>query len=227
MFTNLKKILQEIVDATYAVAVSSGTAALHISALAMDLNAGDAAVSTPMTFAASTNCALYCGASVNFADILPNGLIDPDLIEEQIKPNTKIIIPVDYSGHCCNWDKIRNIASEHNLLVLQDACHALGADYSGAKLGSCSHSDLTMFSFHPVKHITTGEGGMVTTNSKEFYEKLLMLRTHGITKETDKLEKKNEGPWYSEMQYLGYNYRIDGDSSGFQDDPNLRNWINL
>lgn len=203
-----EKEFAKFVDAKYAVAVSNGTAALHVAALAAGLKKGDAVVSTPMTFAASTNCALYCGASVNFADILPNGLINPDLIEKQINQNTKMMIPVDYSGHTCDWEKIKEIADKKHLNIIQDGCHALGAKYKGSKIGACKYSDMTVFSFHPVKHITTGEGGMITTNSKELYEKLNMFRTHGITKDHEKLQNKDEGPWYMEMHMLGFNYRM-------------------
>jgi UDP-4-amino-4,6-dideoxy-N-acetyl-beta-L-altrosamine transaminase len=201
--------LAHFVGVKYAVAVSNGTAALHLAALAAGLKKDDELITSPMTFAASANCALYCGAKPVFVDIKEeNGLIDERLIEKKITPRTKIIIPVHYTGLPCDMKKIRAIAKRHNLIVIEDACHALGSKYKRTKIGDCKYSDMAIFSFHPVKHITTGEGGMITTNSKIFYEKLLILRTHGITKDHDKLLNKNEGPWFYEMQELGFNYRL-------------------
>lgn len=196
------------VGAKYAVAVSSGTAALHLACLAAELKPGEELITSPITFAASANCALYCQAKPIFVDINEQGLIDEEKIEEKITPKTKIIIPVHYSGLPCNLEQIQQISKKNNLIVIEDACHALGAKYKESKVGDCKYSDMTCFSFHPVKHITTGEGGMITTNSTEFYEKLLMLRHHGITKNSEKLLNENEGPWYHEMQELGFNYRI-------------------
>lgn len=197
------------VGAKYAVTVSSGTAALHVACLAAGLKNGDELITSPITFAASANCALYCGAKPVFVDIKEeNGLIDENLIEEKITSKTKIIIPVHYTGLPCDMQKIKEISDKHDLIVIEDACHALGAKYKNSKIGDCQYSDMAVFSFHPVKHITTGEGGMITTNSKELYDKLIMLRTHGITKESDKLINKQEGPWFYEIQELGYNYRI-------------------
>lgn len=190
----------------YAVALSSGTAALHAACFVADVASGDEVITSPITFAASSNCILYLGGKPVFADIKEDtSNIDPQEIEKKITNRTKAIIPVDFAGQPGDLDEIYEIAKEHNLIVIEDASHALGAEYKGKKVGSLS--DLTIFSFHPVKHITTGEGGIVTTNNKGFYEKLLMFRTHGITKNKVKLIK-NEGPWYYEMQELGYNYRI-------------------
>ena len=205
-----EKEFAQYVGGKYAVAVSSGTAGLHIACLAAGLRAGDELITTPMTFAASANCALYCGAKPVFADITDDGLIDPDKVKRKITDKTRIIIPVHYSGLPCAMGVLKKIADEHNLTIIEDACHAVGASHpeTGSKVGSCEFSDMSVFSFHPVKHITTGEGGMVTTNSKELYEKLLILRTHGITKDPDKLKNKPDGPWYHEMQMLGFNYRI-------------------
>jgi UDP-4-amino-4,6-dideoxy-N-acetyl-beta-L-altrosamine transaminase len=197
------------VGAKYAVAVSSGTAALHLACLATDLKNEEELITSPMTFVASANCALYCGAKPVFVDIKEkNGLIDEELIEEKITPQTKIIIPVHYAGLPYNMKKIKEIADKHKLIIIEDACHALGAEYGNTKVGDCTYSDMTVFSFHPVKHITTGEGGMITTNSEELYQKLLLLRSHGITKDPDKLLNKNEGSWFYETQELGFNYRI-------------------
>lgn len=190
----------------YSVAFSSGTAALHGAAYASGLKKGDEAICTPMTFAASSNCVLYVGGNVKFADIKPDTYnINPDEIKKKITDKTKVIVPVDYAGQPCDIDEINKIAEENNLTVIEDASHAIGAEYKNKKIGRLS--DLSIFSFHPVKHITTGEGGMVLTNNEDFYEELLLFRTHGITKNKKKMEKY-EGDWYYEMQKLGYNYRI-------------------
>ncbi len=201
-----EKKFATFVGSKYAVAVSNGTAALHLACLAAELSKGDELITTPMTFAASANCALYCNAKPVFSDINGNGLIDPDLIEKKITNKTKIIIPVHYGGFPCEMDKIREIAS--GLTIIEDASHAVGSTYKNSRIGSCGYSDMAIFSLHPVKHITTGEGGIITTNSKELYDKLMILRTHGITKNPADYKNKNEGPWYHEMQMLGYNYRL-------------------
>lgn len=194
------------VGAKYAVAVSNGTAALHVACLAAGIKEGDEVITTPITFAASANCVLYCGGTPVFADIKKDTYnIDPDDIRRKITKNTKAIIVVDFTGQPCELDEIHAIAKEHNLLVIEDGAHALGAKYKGKKVGTLS--DLTTFSFHPVKHITTGEGGMVTTNSKELYQRLLLFRSHGITRDKNLLTC-NEGDWYYQQLELGYNYRI-------------------
>ena len=204
-----EKAFADYVGAKYAVAVSNGTAALHISCLAAGLSKGDELLTSPLTFAASANCALYCNARPVFVDIDENhGLMDPKHIEQKIRDWTRIIIPVHYAGNVCDMEEIRRFAEKHNLTVIEDASHALGASYDGSKVGSCAYSDLTTFSFHPVKHITTGEGGMITTNSEEFFEKMLMLRNHGLTKDPNRIEDGSQGPWHQEMQLLGYNYRL-------------------
>lgn len=196
----------DYVGAKYAVAVASGTAALHAAVFAAGINPGDEVITTPMTFAASANCVLYQGGRVVFADIDPQTYnIDPEDIARKITERTKAIIPVDYTGQPARLDVIEKIAAEFNLPVIEDAAHALGAAYQGQKVGSIS--DLTTFSFHPVKHITTGEGGMVTTNDPGLYERLLLFRNHGITRDKRLLMEKH-GPWYYEQQALGYNYRI-------------------
>jgi dTDP-4-amino-4,6-dideoxygalactose transaminase len=151
---------------------------------------------------------LYCGAIPVFVDIDNNGLIDEGKIKEKITKKTRVIIPVHYSGLPCNMEKIKKISDKYNLAVIEDACHAIGARYKNTMIGDCAYSNQTVFSFHPVKHITTGEGGIITTNSKDVYEKLLMLRNHGITKDPHKFVNANHGPWYYEMQNLGFNYRI-------------------
>ncbi|NLT96391.1 MAG: UDP-4-amino-4,6-dideoxy-N-acetyl-beta-L-altrosamine transaminase [Clostridia bacterium] len=196
------------VGVKYAVAVANGTAALHLACLAAGIGAGDEVITSPITFAASANCALYVGAKPVFADIDSQTYnIDPSQIKTKISAKTKAIIPVHYTGLPCDMKAINEIAKEKNLMVIEDACHALGARYKNTKIGDCTYSDMTVFSFHPVKHITTGEGGMITTNSKELYQKLLLLRSHGITRDEDQL-KENHGGWYYEMQTLGYNYRL-------------------
>lgn len=204
-----EELFAKTVGAKYAVAVANGTAALHLACLAAGLSKGDELITSPMTFAASANCALYCNAKPVFVDIKDeSGLIDESLIEKEITAKTKIIIPVHYGGNTCNMQKIKAIAKKHNIIVIEDACHALGSEYKGTRIGGCKYSDMAVFSFHPVKHITTGEGGMITTNSKYLYERLLLLRTHGITKDPSKLLNRNEGSWFYEMHELGYNYRI-------------------
>lgn len=196
----------DYVGAKYAVAVCNGTAALHIACLAAGIEAGDEVVTTPITFAASANCALYCGADPVFADIDPLTYnIDPKEVEKCITSRTKAIIPVHYTGQPCDMDAITEIARKHNLTVIEDAAHALGAVYNGRKIGSIS--DMTCFSFHPVKPVTTGEGGMVVTQDEELYRRLLLFRSHGITRDEDLLTD-NQGSWYYQQQLLGYNYRI-------------------
>ncbi|WP_339250188.1 UDP-4-amino-4,6-dideoxy-N-acetyl-beta-L-altrosamine transaminase [Paenibacillus sp. FSL P2-0136] len=192
--------------AKYAVAFSSGTAALHGACYAAGIGEGDEVITTPMTFAATANCVLYQGGVPVFADIDPRTYnLDPQRIRERITARTKAIIPVHFTGQPAQLDEILQIAREHNLIVIEDAAHALGARYKNTSIGAIG--DMTMFSFHPVKHITTGEGGMITTNNPVYYEKLLQFRTHGITRDERKL-RENHGPWYYEMQFLGYNYRI-------------------
>jgi len=201
-----EEAIAKFTGAKYAVALSSGTAALHAACFVAGITPGDKVITTPITFAASSNCILYLGGKPVFADIKEDTYnIDPEEIEKKVTNKTKAIIPVDFAGQPADLNEIYEIAKERNLIVIEDASHALGAEYKGKKIGSIS--DMTIFSFHPVKPITTGEGGMVVTNNKGFYEKLLMFRTHGITKNKVKLIK-NEGPWYYEMQELGYNYRI-------------------
>lgn len=192
-----------ITGAKYAVAVNSGTAALHLSILALGIGVKDAGLTSPMTFAASANCLRYAGAQVQFADIDPStGIIDPAEIEKHITHATKVIIPVHYAGQSCEMDKIQQLARKHNLFIVEDAAHAIGSAYNGHPVGSCHYSDLTTFSFHPVKTITTGEGGAVTTNNHDLYQRLRDLRTHGITQRPDL------APWFYEMTDLGFNYRM-------------------
>jgi perosamine synthetase len=204
--SEFEKAVASYVGAEYAVAFSNGTAALHGACFAAGIGEGDEVITTPMTFAASSNCVLYQGGNPVFADIDPKTYnIDPRKVKELINENTKAIIPVHFTGQPADLDEIHQIAKDHNLVVIEDAAHALGATYKGGKIGSLS--DMTMFSFHPVKHITSGEGGIITTDNEEYYQKLLQFRSHGITREPDKLIE-NHGPWYYEMQFLGFNYRM-------------------
>lgn len=201
-----EEMIAGCVNAEYSVAVSNGTAALHAACFAAGVGEGDEIITSPITFAASANCALYLGAKPVFADIDPATYnINPNDIIKKITDRTKAIIPVHFTGQPCDMDEILNIAREYNLVVIEDGAHALGAEYKGKKVGSIG--DMTTFSFHPVKHITTGEGGAITTNNRELYEKLAMFRTHGITRDSGKLIK-NEGAWYYEQHFLGYNYRL-------------------
>ena len=204
--------LAEYCQSKYAVAVSSGTAALHLAALAAGFEAGKEVVTTPITFAASSNCVLYTGARPVFADIDQATIcINPIEVERSLTPSTQAVIPVHFAGYPCDIATIWDIARDNGLIVIEDASHALGADYShsgrGYRVGSCAHSHMACFSFHPVKHITTGEGGAVTTNDEELYKKLVLLRNHGISKDPG-LMTRNDGPWYYEMHELGFNYRI-------------------
>jgi perosamine synthetase len=193
------------VGASHAVSFSSGTAALHAAAFAAGLKAGDEAITTPLTFAATANCVLYQGATPVFADVSSDTLnIDPEQVAGKITAKTRAILPVDYAGHPADLAAVIDLARKHNLVVIEDACHALGAEYGGQRVGSIA--DMTVFSFHPVKHITTGEGGMVTTNSAQFAETLRRFRNHGISSEAR--QRQSAGQWHYEMVLLGFNYRL-------------------
>lgn len=225
-----KKVV-DYVGAKYAVAVSNGTAALHVACLAAGIGEGDEVITTPITFAASANCVLYCGGTPVFADIDPDTYnISPEELEKKITSRTKAIIPVHYTGQPCDMDAILEIAHKHNLLVVEDGAHALGAVYKGKKIGSIA--DMTCFSFHPVKPVTTGEGGMIVTDNEELYRRLVLYRSHGITRDKDMMQQYEEqlqqssdpalqeaadmlrgdvidpGGWYYQQLELGYNYRI-------------------
>ncbi|MED3685505.1 UDP-4-amino-4,6-dideoxy-N-acetyl-beta-L-altrosamine transaminase [Bacillus thuringiensis] len=206
MIQQFEEAIAKYVGAKYAVSFSNGTAALHAACYAAGITEGDEVITTPMTFVASANCILYQGAKPVFADIDNETYnISPKSIEEKITNKTKAIIPVHFTGQPVELEAIQKIAKKNNLIIIEDAAHALGATYKNKKIGSIG--DMTMFSFHPVKHITTGEGGVITTNNPLFYEKLVQFRTHGIERNPQKL-LENHGPWYYEMQFLGYNYRI-------------------
>ncbi|WP_340598659.1 UDP-4-amino-4,6-dideoxy-N-acetyl-beta-L-altrosamine transaminase [Priestia megaterium] len=201
-----EKQVADYVDAKYAVAFSSGTAALHGACFAAGISTNDEVITTPITFVASANCVLYQNGKPVFADIDPETYnICPKSIREKVTNKTKAIIPVHFTGQPAKLDEVLKIAQEYNLIVIEDAAHALGSKYKNKKIGSIG--DMTMFSFHPVKHITTGEGGIITTDNEEYYQKLLQFRTHGITRNLENLID-NHGPWYYEMQFLGYNYRM-------------------
>lgn len=194
------------VGSKYAVAVSNGTAALHMACFAAGIQDGDEVLVSAMTFAASANAVLYCGGTPVFVDIDPITYnINPQKIIEKITKKTKAIIPVDYTGQSVDMDEIMKIAKEYDLIVIEDAAHALGSEYKGRKVGS--QADMVEFSFHPVKPITTGEGGIVTTNNEDLYQKMMIFRTHGITRDHVELYE-HHGPWYYEQHYLGYNYRL-------------------
>jgi perosamine synthetase len=193
------------VGAAHAVSFSSGTAALHAAAFAAGLKSGDEAITTPMTFAATANCVLYQGATPVFADVSRDTLnLNPEEVEKKISPKTRAIFPVDYAGHPAELTPILEIARERGLIVIEDACHALGAEYAGRRVGGIA--DMTVFSFHPVKHITTGEGGMVVTNNPQFAETLRRFRNHGIS--SDARQRQSAGQWHYEMVLLGFNYRL-------------------
>jgi len=193
------------VGAKYAVSFSSGTAALHAAAFTCGLQAGDEAITSPLTFAATANCVLYQGAMPVFADVLEGTLnLDPEQVAARITARTKAILPVDYGGHPADLDSILQLADRHGLIVIEDACHALGADYRGRRVGSVAH--MTVFSFHPVKHLTTGEGGIVTTDNPVFAETLRRFRNHGIS--SDARQRQRAGQWHYEMVLLGFNYRL-------------------
>ena len=209
--------LAEYSGAEYCIVFSSGTAALHAAYFAAGLGDGDEIITSPITFVATSNAALYLGAKVVFSDVEPDTAnLDVGKIEEKITENTKILVPVHYAGHPVDMVRLRALGDKHKLMVIEDACHALGAQYrtwhdGWDRIGSCTHSDMTILSFHPVKHIATGEGGAVLTKNKILYDKLLMFRSHGITKNRmDFLDSSNgdRGEWYYEMQLLGYNYRM-------------------
>ncbi|MHB8770856.1 MAG: UDP-4-amino-4,6-dideoxy-N-acetyl-beta-L-altrosamine transaminase [Syntrophales bacterium] len=195
----------EYVGAGYGVAVNSGTAGLHCAMFALGIGPGDEVIVPPMTFAATANCVAYMGARPVFADVDPGTLlIDPAQAEARITPKTRAIIGVDYAGQPCDWDALRDRAKAHRLALVADGCHALGAEYKGRKVGTLA--DMTVFSFHPVKHITTGEGGMVVTDDPDLAEKMRIFRNHGIT--VDDRQRTAAGSWFYELDALGYNYRI-------------------
>ncbi|GAM09654.1 putative protein [Geobacter sp. OR-1] len=210
-----ERVVSDYCGAQYGVAVNSATSALHIACLAAGLGAGDTLWTSPNTFVASANCALYCGAKVDFVDIDPrtyNMSIDA-LREKLVKAEQagclpKVVIPVHFAGQSCEMEQIGELAGKYGFTVIEDASHAIGGEYQGVKVGSCRYSQMTAFSFHPVKIVTTGEGGMVATNSKNLMEKLLRLRSHGITRDPALMDRASHGGWYYQQIELGFNYRM-------------------
>lgn len=201
--------------ARHAVAVNSGTAALHVACLALGLGPGDWLWTSPLTFVASANCALYCGARVDFVDIEPeSGLMSVARLAEKLATAErsgslpKIVVPVHFAGASCDMAAIHELAQRYGFRILEDAAHALGGRYRGEAVGCCRYSDVTIFSFHPVKLITTGEGGMAVTNDAELARKMALLRSHGITREPAEMAETPEGPWYYQQVMLGFNYRL-------------------
>jgi len=215
LIDRFEKIVAEYCGAKHAVAVNSATSALHIACLAAGLSSGDWLWTSPNTFVASANCGIYCGSSVDFVDIdsLSYNLC-ADVLEEKLKEAEqggrlpKIVIPVHFAGQSCDMTKIYALAKRYGFTVIEDASHAIGGRYRGNVIGSCVFSDMTVFSFHPVKIITTGEGGMVLTNRSDLYEKLIRLRSHGITRNPQLMEGGSHGSWYYEQIDLGFNYRM-------------------
>jgi len=210
-----ERVMAEYCGAEYAVAVNSATSALHLACLAAGLGSGDMFWTSPNTFVASANCGLYCGADVGFVDIDPctyNIGVEP--LENKLADATsigklpKVVIPVHFAGQSSEMELIREMSLNYGFSVIEDASHAIGGRYKGHTIGSCFYSDMTVFSFHPVKIITTGEGGMVLTNRRELYDKLIRLRSHGITRNPDLMQEESHGPWYYQQIDLGFNYRM-------------------
>jgi len=210
-----EKSICNYAKSSYAISANSGTSALHIACLALGLGSGDILWTSPITFVASANCALYCGASVDFVDVDPEtalmsvSALERKLIKaEQIGRLPKIVVPVHFSGQPCDMDGIHKLSKKYGFYIIEDAAHALGAVYKGHPVGNCRYSDITVFSFHPVKSITTGEGGIATTNKQKLAEKMYLLRSHGITRDEKKMNRGAIEPWYYEQIMLGFNYRM-------------------
>ncbi len=213
--SRFEQTVAEYCGAKYAVAVSNATAALHISCLAAGLGSEDILWTSPITFVASANCGRYCGAQVDFIDIDPAtynlsiaALAEKLAIAEKANKPPKVVVPVHLAGQSCEMAAIAELAERYKFTILEDASHAIGACYNGKKVGNCEFSDMAVFSFHPVKIVTTGEGGMILTNRKDIYDKLIRLRTHGITRDKSVMQGESHGPWYYQQLELGYNYRI-------------------
>ena len=207
MITELERRLCELTGAKYAVACSNGTAALHIACLAAGVEEGDEVITTPITFAASANCALYCGATPVFADINDKTYnLDPAAVEEKITDKTKAVVAVDFTGQAVELNRFQEICKKNNLVLIEDAAHSIGTAYNGKMVGSIA--DMTTFSFHPVKTVTGGEGGAVLTNNEEYYKQLLLYRAHGITRDESMMVNESHGPWYYEQVSLSTNYRM-------------------
>jgi UDP-4-amino-4,6-dideoxy-N-acetyl-beta-L-altrosamine transaminase len=215
MVERFEKAVAEYCGAKYAVAVNSATSALHIACLAAGLGQGDTMWTSPNTFVASANCGRYCGANIDFVDINERTYnISIQELEEKLKKASqsdrlpKVVIPVHFAGQSCEMESIRKLTTSYGITLIEDASHAIGGKYKGKPVGACAFSDMTVFSFHPVKIITTGEGGMILTNRRDLYEQLILLRSHGITRNTELMNEDPCGPWYYEQLILGYNYRM-------------------
>lgn len=212
---NFERTVADYCHATYGIAVNSATSALHLACRSIGLGIGDTLWTSPNTFVASANCARYCGAEVNFVDIDPKTYnMCPQALEEKLKKAElknrlpKVLVPVHFAGQSCDMEAIASLAKHYGIFVIEDASHAIGGQYRGGKVGCCEYSDMVVFSFHPVKIITTGEGGMVVTKNFDWYEKLKLLRSHGITRDPDKIQGAMDGPWDYKQIDLGYNYRM-------------------
>lgn len=211
-----EKTVADYCGSRYAVAVSNATVALHIACLALDLGPGDLLWTAPNTFVASANCGRYCGADVDFVDVDPQTyILSVSELEKKLKGVQakglrlpKVVIPVQFAGQCAEMEQLAQLAKEYGFKVIEDAAHGIGGKYQGKPIGACDYSEMTIFSFHPVKIITTGEGGMITTNREDLYQKLLRLRSHGITRDERFMRNPLEGPWYYEQVELGFNYRM-------------------
>jgi UDP-4-amino-4,6-dideoxy-N-acetyl-beta-L-altrosamine transaminase len=207
--------IAQYVNAKHAVAVNSATSALHIACIALDLGKGDVLWTVPNSFVASANVGLYCGATVDFVDITPDTYVMcPDELEAKLKTAKaegklpKVIVPVHFAGQSCDMRRIGSLALQYGIKVIEDASHAIGARYLGAPVGNCAYSDIAVFSFHPVKIITTAEGGMATTQDAELARRMELSRSHGVTRDADLMQKESEGGWYYEQVAFGYNYRM-------------------
>ncbi len=210
-----EQLICEYTGAHHAVAVTNATAALHIACLALGVGPGDSVWTSPITFLASANCALYCGATVDFVDVEPltgnmsvHSLADKLATAKQAGKLPKVIIPVHLAGHSCDMQQIAHLAKSYGVKIIEDASHGIGGSYHEWKLGSCHYSDITVFSFHPVKIITTAEGGIATTNDAALAEKMRLFRSHGVVRDKNVLTRPDEGDWYYEQQLLGFNYRM-------------------
>jgi len=211
-----EKAIKDAVNAEYVFAVNSATSALHIACLALGVSKGDVVWTTPITFVASANCALYCGADIDFVDIDSQTYnLSPELLEQKLNnaklnnlPLPKVVIPVHLCGQPCEMEKIHALSLEYGFSIIEDASHAIGGKYKGRPIGNCEYSDITIFSFHPVKIVTTAEGGAATTNNVEIAAKLELLRSHGITRDTSLMRDVSHGSWYYEQIDLGFNYRM-------------------
>jgi UDP-4-amino-4,6-dideoxy-N-acetyl-beta-L-altrosamine transaminase len=210
-----EKAISGCVGAKYGVAVNSATSALHLACLALGVKSGDCVWTSPNTFVASANCALYCGANVDFVDIdaqtynISIELLEKKLLQAKATNSLpKALIPVHFAGQSCDMERIHSLSRQFGFYVIEDASHAIGAEFHGQPVGGCQYSDMTVFSFHPVKIITTGEGGLITTNSDSLYDKLVSLRSHGITRDPTKMTHPSHGAWYYQQLELGYNYRL-------------------